>query len=105
MNPRVRRVMKLVDLDAARSPEARALRVTVTGRIDQLMSGEAKTYSVAEATRYVRDRLEAAQLRTRETFLDAVVQDFEAMRTDAVAWNDELEERDAWTTTLGDGLS
>ena len=47
----------------------------------------------------------AAELRSREAFLDGVVRDFDAMRIDAVAWTDELEEREAWTTTLGDGLS
>ncbi|MFI5297969.1 MAG: hypothetical protein ACHREM_07705 [Polyangiales bacterium] len=93
MTPRLRRVMKLVDelqldseelrtlsrelsarsecivdLDVARSPEERALMVTVKSRVDKVMSGEAKTYSVAETTRYVRDRLKAAQRgRARKT--------------------------------------
>jgi hypothetical protein len=48
----------------------------------------------------------AVELYRREVFLDGLAEDFATLRaTDPTAWADELEERDAWSTTLGDGLS
>lgn len=41
----------------------------------------------------------------RENFLRAANADFEALRCDAKAWNDELQERELWENTLGDGLA
>ena len=41
----------------------------------------------------------------REKFLRAANADFEALRSDPVAWKEELHEREIWEHTLADGLS
>lgn len=40
----------------------------------------------------------------RERFLRAANSDFEALRSDPKAWNEELRERELWEQTLADGL-
>jgi hypothetical protein len=41
----------------------------------------------------------------RERFLRAANGDYSALRQDAKAWKQELQEREQWEATLGDGLS
>jgi hypothetical protein len=48
---------------------------------------------------------EALERYRRENFLRAANADFEALRCDAKAWNDEVKERDLWENTLADGLA
>jgi predicted transcriptional regulator len=40
----------------------------------------------------------------RQHFLKGLAADFAALRRDPAAWEEELREREAWDTTLGDGL-
>ena len=40
----------------------------------------------------------------RRRFLEGLAEDFERLRADPVAWEEELEERKAWDCTLQDGL-
>jgi hypothetical protein len=40
----------------------------------------------------------------RELFLDRMNAAFEALRQDAPAWQEELEERAAWDVTVPDGI-
>ena len=40
----------------------------------------------------------------QKQFFDAVNQAYAALRKDPKKWHEEIEERKAWDTTLGDGL-
>ena len=40
----------------------------------------------------------------RQLFLKGLADDFAALRRDPAAWEEELREREAWDTTLRDGL-
>ena len=40
----------------------------------------------------------------RQTFLDALNADFDALRGDRHAWKEELAQRDSWDSTLADGM-
>jgi hypothetical protein len=40
----------------------------------------------------------------RQTFLDALNADFDALRNNPHAWKEKLMEREAWDSTLADGL-
>ena len=47
---------------------------------------------------------EAVETLRRQSFLEGLAGDFEALRNDPEAWQDELEERAAWDGTLRDDL-
>jgi len=47
---------------------------------------------------------EAVEAYRRQTFLEGLNADFAGLRSDPRAWNEELAERQAWDTTLRDGL-
>ena len=40
----------------------------------------------------------------RRHFLDGLAEDFAKLQADSPEWNEELSERDAWDTALGDDL-
>ncbi len=40
----------------------------------------------------------------RQSFLRGLADDFEALRSDSEAWDEELRERQVWEVTLGDDL-
>jgi len=46
----------------------------------------------------------AIEAYRRRQFLEGLAQDFSALRRDPKAWQQELEERAEWDSTLGDGL-
>lgn len=46
----------------------------------------------------------AVEAYRRQRFLEALNEDFAALRARRKAWGDELEERKAWDRTLADGL-
>ena len=46
----------------------------------------------------------AVERYKRELFLESLNQDFQRLREDETAWNDELEERRLWEDTLLDGV-
>ncbi len=46
----------------------------------------------------------AVERYKRELFLESLNQDFQRLRENETAWNDELEERHLWENTLLDGV-
>lgn len=46
----------------------------------------------------------ATEFYRRHHFLAGLNADFAALRQDKAAWDEELAEREAWDSTLGDGL-
>ena len=40
----------------------------------------------------------------RQQFLQGLAQDFAALREDSEAWEEEIQERQAWSATLSDDL-
>lgn len=47
---------------------------------------------------------EALEIYRRKCFLEAANRAYAALRNDAEAWREELEERRLWEGTLADGL-
>jgi predicted transcriptional regulator len=46
----------------------------------------------------------AIEFYRRQHFLAGLNADFAALRQDGAAWEEELADREAWNTTLADGL-
>ena len=46
----------------------------------------------------------AVEERRRKRFLAGLAEEFERVRADPAAWDEELRERAAWDATLDDGL-
>ena len=46
---------------------------------------------------------QAVERFRREMFLEGLKDDFAALRENTEEWNSELEERELWDNTLGDG--
>ncbi|MGO8745555.1 MAG: hypothetical protein ACLQNE_06160 [Thermoguttaceae bacterium] len=71
---------------------------------------DATTYAKLKetATQTGRSMIEvlasAVEAYHRQTFLDALNADFDALRGNPLAWKEELTEREAWDSTLADGL-
>ncbi|MCW3061763.1 MAG: hypothetical protein JWQ02_3584 [Capsulimonas sp.] len=47
----------------------------------------------------------AIEEHRKRVFLEALNADFASLRSNPEAWNDEVEERDLWEQTLGDGVA
>jgi hypothetical protein len=59
----------------------------------------------AETGRSMTDVLaDAVDAYARQVLLDRTNVAYAALRSDEGSWAEELEEREAWETTLGDGL-
>ena len=77
---------------------------TTTIRIDR-ESHEKLRELADEAGTTLQDELsEAIEAHYRRRFLEAVNAAYERLRADPVAWQEELDERALWDTTLMDGL-
>jgi hypothetical protein len=55
-----------------------------------------------ESITHVLDR--AVETYSRTIFLEGLNADFEALRSRADEWNEEMDERKLWESTLADGL-
>jgi hypothetical protein len=75
------------------------------------------TINIKEATRQIIDQLTKETSQTTEEIIERAVKDYynkqfwksanegwEKLRSDPVAWQEELEERRLWEATLMDGL-
>ncbi|HEY6065013.1 MAG TPA: toxin-antitoxin system protein [Thermoanaerobaculia bacterium] len=75
-----------------------------TVRVDRATSGAIAR--LARETGMARKDIVALAVERlrRQRILAAMNAGFAALRKDAAAWRDEIEERSAWETTLSDGL-
>ena len=80
--------------------QAGSVNVRITKHTHQQLAVLAKENGMSMQT--VLDR--AVEVYRRQSFLDALNEDFTALRAKPDEWEEEMEERKLWEQTLADGL-
>ncbi|MFN7989779.1 MAG: toxin-antitoxin system protein [Thermoanaerobaculia bacterium] len=77
---------------------------STTIRIPTEMHEELRGFAEEEHSTLTGVLVEALELYRRERFVARVNAGYSLLREETAAWKDHLAERDAWDTTLEDGL-